>query len=263
MSRKTCPKCGRVYPSSYRGCPYCSPSGSRRRSPRNATPLEQIVSALRENKDRVFLLATAVFLLIAIFGMILSRCSDPAAAPKEPDKTQQDQQPAAPDPQQPETDPVVLTPDSLELYVGESAALTVSGGSEEIVWASSNEAVASVTDGTVTAVAVGSSTVTAASGAESAMCVVTVKEKTPEVELYLNRTDFTLRPGPGENEFQMQVKVRETRKVYEGTVVWSSADPSVATVSETGLVQRVGLGTTTVTATMGEKKLECIVRSKK
>ena len=77
------------------------------------------------------------------------------------------------------------------------------------------------------------------------------------MEVYLNRTDFTLRSG--ENEFQMKVKVKETRKDYEGEVKWASADAAVVTVSETGLVKRAGRGSTVISATIGEKVLECIV----
>lgn len=45
----------------------------------------------------------------------------------------------------------------------------------------------------------------------------------------------------------------------EKTIEWSSADPSIATVSETGLVTGVTKGTTIVIATCGEIKAECAI----
>lgn len=254
MSNKRCPQCGKSYPSTYGSCPYCSERGRRRRREPQG-PAEVLAGALRANGERIFLGVTAVFLIIAVFGMILTRCSagKPDPAPKPDDQVQQ---PEDQDPPPVET-PLAISNTTLSLAVGEPAALIVTGGGEPPVWSSSDEAVASIADGIVTANAAGTATITAACGTQQVTCVVTVREKDPEVEVYLNRTDFTLRAG---EEFQMQVKVRETRKVYEGGVVWSVEDPSVATVDETGLVKRVSKGITKVTATMGTKVLECIVR---
>ncbi len=254
MSNMRCPRCGKVYPSSYRSCPYCSKPGRRRRR-EPESPLTEIIVSLRENRERIFLGVTAVFLLMAILGMILTRCSkEPAPTPPPPDN--EVQQPDAADPPPPET-PLAISNSTLSLTVGEPAALIVTGGEEPPVWSSSDEAVASVADGIVTANAAGTATITASCGTRQVTCVVTVKEKDPDVEVYLNRTDFTLRAG---EDFQLQVKVRETRKVYEGGVIWSVEDPGVAAVDETGLVKRVSKGVTKVTATMGTKVLECIVR---
>lgn len=253
MSNKRCPRCGRSYPPSYGSCPYCSEGSRRRRPPENL--IDRIVRILRQDGERIFLVCTAVFLAIALLGMILTRCSGGSEPKPVPDSDTQP--PEAEDPLPPK-DPLAVSNPTLALTVGEAAVLTVTGGEEPPVWTSSDEAVASVADGRVTANAAGTATITAASGTERAVCVVTVKEKDPDVEVYLNRTDFTLRPQ--DIDFQMEVKVRETRKPYEGSVIWSIEDPSVATISETGLVVKVSKGTTKVTATMGTKTLECIVR---
>ncbi len=256
MSDKRCPQCGKRYSSSYRSCPYCSGRSRGRRSAPDS-PIDQIAAFFQQNGERVFLGVTAFFLLIALLGMVLTRCSGNPEPGSDPDDTQPSD--AATDPQ-PETEPLVISKQTLALTVGESAALTVEGGADQegaTVWTSSNEDVVSVVDGVVTANASGAATVTAARGSEQAFCTVTVKEKDPDVEVYLNRTDFTLRAG---ENFQMQVKVKDTKKVYTGSVVWSVEDPGIATVSETGLVERVSKGTTKVIATMGSKTLECIVR---
>ena len=46
----------------------------------------------------------------------------------------------------------------------------------------------------------------------------------------------------------------------DSPVTWASKNTSVVTVSDTGLVTRVGSGTTKVTATVDGRTLECTVR---
>ena len=69
----------------------------------------------------------------------------------------------------------------------------------------------------------------------------------------LSSEDFTLTAGAS-----TQLKVTGT----DAAVVWSSKDPTVAVVGESGLVTAINPGTTTVTATVGGKTLESIVRVK-
>ena len=238
MSNKRCPRCGKSYPSSYRTCPYCSEQGRRRRREPEG-PLEIIAALLRENGNRIFLGITAVFLIVAVFGMVLTRCStEPSPAPT-PNSGDTQQQPEDEDPPPVET-PLTISNTTLSLAVGEPAALIVTGSEEPPVWSSSEDAVATIADGIVTAHAAGTATITAACGTQTVTCVVTVREKDPDVEVYLNRTDFTLTATPGSDSFQLQVKVRETRKVYEGGIIWSVEDPSIAAVDDTGYVTREG-----------------------
>lgn len=58
----------------------------------------------------------------------------------------------------------------------------------------------------------------------------------------------------------MKVTVKGTRDLYDGEIVWTSQDTNVVSISQDGLVERVGRGTTTVTAIIGDMTLECIVR---
>ena len=135
----------------------------------------------------------------------------------------------------------------------------MTGGSGDITWTSSNEAVATVEGGSVTGVSAGTATITAASGEESVSCTVTVtggsgggSDTGSAGGVSLNRTDFTL--SPSDIPWQMKVIGDYT------SVTWSIADTSVATVSDTGLVTRVGPGNTTLTAVVDGKTLTCIVR---
>ena len=69
---------------------------------------------------------------------------------------------------------------SLEQYREEKliATLTPAEATTQIVWTSSNEEIATVTDGLVKAIAIGEATITAKAGEFTATCVVTVSEAT-------------------------------------------------------------------------------------
>lgn len=249
MTSQRCPRCGRRYPSSYRRCPYCA--GERRNDQRRrpaSLPL-RILEYVRQNNTRIFVGGAAFFLCIAVLGMLLTQCGKPKEK-TEPDPVRT-VQPA----------PLTISQATASLEVGETAELSVSGGFDTLIWTSSDETVASVENGRVTAVAAGTAEITVSTGADSVSCTVTVKAPPPvsRPDLALNRTDFTIRPGDP-TPVQMKVRIKGTREDYTGEVVWASQDTSVVTVSETGAVERAGRGTTIVTATAEGQTLECIVR---
>lgn len=252
MSVRKCPRCGRQIPSNYRECPYCAQQRSgRRRQP--ASRFEQLVLYVRKNNTRIFVSGAAFFLCIALLGIILTECSgkkDPQkdGTPKEPVHTQT------------EWKPLALSQTTAAVNVGESVTLVPSGSFDTLSWTTSDAAIATVNNGRVIGAAAGIVTITASTGVESVSCTVTVAQPitASQFDLALNKTDFTLRAN--DPPFQMKVRIRGTRDEYEGEVTWTSQDPSVATVSETGLVERVGKGTTTITASADGQTLECTVR---
>ena len=85
---------------------------------------------------------------------------------------------------------LTLDQTSVALYKGQSAYLTVavtpSNATETVTWSSSDNSVATVSDGVVTAVGGGTATITAAAGGMSANCTVTVTEITSPVTLDVN-----------------------------------------------------------------------------
>ena len=252
MNSRRCAKCGRQYPSSYRKCPYCS--GQERGSRRPVSLSEQFLAILRQREARLFVTASLVFLCIAILGMLITRCSQPEAA--EPDAPQAPVQ-TAPQP----VIPLHLSQSTVTLQAGEAVVVSAAGNFDTLIWTTSNADVASVNSGTITGKAAGTAVITASTGVDSVTCEVTVTEPPAPVnqfELALSSTDFTLRPG--DQPVQMKVRIKGTRDIYEGEVIWSSQNVNVATISETGLVERVGKGTTTVTAEADGQVLECIVR---
>lgn len=251
MSVRKCPRCGRKIPPNSRECPYCAQQRSgRRRQP--ASRLEQFVRFVQKNNAQVFVSGASFFLCIALLGMILTQCSSKTDVkdkepPKEPDA-------------QTVWKPLELSQTAAAVNVGESVTLVPSGSFDTLIWTTSDSSIATVNNGRVIGVAAGIVTVTASTGVESVSCTVTVAQPitASQFELALNKTDFTLRAN--DPPFQMKVRIKGTRDEFEGEVVWTSQNTSVATVSETGLVERAGKGTTTITASADGQTLECTVR---
>lgn len=144
----------------------------------------------------------------------------------------------------------------------DSIPLTASGGSGSYTWSSSDESIATVdADGKVSAVSAGQATITVTDGSGKGTCMVRVKGGTSSGQTTttpsgsapkLSSTDFTTRVGGPD----VQLKVSGTTS----SVTWASKNTGIATVSGSGVVKAVSAGTTTITATVDGKVLECIVR---
>lgn len=152
---------------------------------------------------------------------------------------------------------VTLTRDSLTLYAGERAALGVrispeNATEQTVLWESSDEAVAEVSDGTVTAKKPGAAAILAASGGKYACCAVRVREAEAPVEtVTLSQTALTLKPG---ETAALTATVRPAGA--DQTVVWYSADPETACVAG-GEVVAICAGTTEIAAIAGGVKAAC------
>lgn len=164
---------------------------------------------------------------------------------------------------------LALSQNACELYPGESAEIvasvlpTFADGDKTVSWKSSAPGVATVADGLVTAVAEGSATITASVGSLSAVCTVTVlhvdvPEPVVEVEsITLSAEELKLTVG----ESAALTATVNPSNATDQTLVWSSSDPGVATVSG-GTVTAVGLGSATITVTAGGKSASCTVTVK-
>lgn len=158
---------------------------------------------------------------------------------------------------------ISVNPESATLYVGgesmtlQATVLPEDADSKEVVWASSDNAVAKVdAKGKVSPVAEGTAVITAtAKGTDkSASCTVTVTYK--EVEsVAVSPSTMTLYIGE-KGTLTAQVLPDYAK---DKTVTWSSADETVATVSQTGVVTAVALGTVEISATAGQKSGKCTV----
>ena len=108
---------------------------------------------------------------------------------------------------------------------------------KEIVWTSADPSVATVTDGVVTAVGAGSTTITATTvdGGFVASCLVNAKDPNLE-DLKISRTSAYLSTG-------MTIQL-----TAEEAVTWLSDQSSIATVTEDGLVTAVARGEANIIA---------------
>lgn len=113
-----------------------------------------------------------------------------------------------------------------------------------IVWHSDNTNVASVNQsGVVTAVGVGSATITAYADGKSDTCTVTVDKKAvTKVTLSATTTSIKL-----EDTLSLDATISPSDATYPD-VTWTSSDSSVVTVDANGWVTAVGLGDATVQA---------------
>ena len=157
---------------------------------------------------------------------------------------------------------ITLDKSSLTLNEGEYETLTATVKPDDatdktITWKSDNDKIAAVdANGKVTAVAAGSTTITAKAGEKSATCSITVNEKKVEVtEITLNKTTLSLIIG----DIETLVATVKPDNASDKTVTWSSNDKTIATVDANGKVTAVAEGTATITAKAGEKSAVCSV----
>ena len=158
---------------------------------------------------------------------------------------------------------VSLNKSSTSITVGstETLAATVAPAeatTKTVTWTSSDETVATVADGVVTAVKKGTATITVRTvdGGFTATCAVTVNN-VAVTSVTLNKPSTALYVGETETLTATVAPAEATVK----TVSWSSSNTSVATVSA-GKITTKAFGTTTITATStddGTKYGECVV----
>lgn len=116
---------------------------------------------------------------------------------------------------------------------------TVNGtevSASNVTWSTSDKSIAKVENGKVTAVAVGSATITAKVNGVSKTCKITVKKPTISV----SPTNVTVKKG---KTATLTTTVRPT----SGTPSYSSSDKKIATVSSAGVVTGVKAGDVTIT----------------
>ncbi|MBQ0026342.1 MAG: Ig-like domain-containing protein [Lachnospiraceae bacterium] len=146
---------------------------------------------------------------------------------------------------------VTLNKTTTVIYAGSTEKLTATvtpsdASNKNVTWKSSNESVATVSsDGTVTAVAAGTATitVTTADGGYTATCTVTVTN-VAVTGVTLNKTALKLNVGSSETLTTTIAPSNASNK----KVTWSSDKTSVATVSSDGKVTGVAAGEATITA---------------
>jgi uncharacterized protein YjdB len=121
-----------------------------------------------------------------------------------------------------------------------------------VTWNSSNNAVATVSpDGLVTGVSVGVVVITATSEGQSGTASAEVTGAPPPAPV----ASVTMSPSSVSIEVGATAQITATPRDAQGNplagrvVTWSSSNPSIASVSASGLITGVTVGNTTVTAT--------------
>lgn len=128
---------------------------------------------------------------------------------------------------------------------------SVTGRSSSVKWISSDNKVASVNKGKVTAKKVGTATITATANGVSDSVTVTVEDFLPTIKL--NQSNYVLYTNKG-NTLNLKATVDGKNK----TVSWSSSNDAVATVNK-GKVTAVSEGEAIISATANDVTAECLI----
>ena len=146
---------------------------------------------------------------------------------------------------------IELSQTSITIYNGQTETITATvypstANNTGIIWTSSNTSVAKVsTNGVVTGIAQGSTTITATAkdgSGVSASCSVEVKQYISGISL--SKSSISLNEGQTET----LIATVSPNNANNQTLTWNSSDESVAKVDQTGKVTAVSKGTATIRA---------------
>ena len=159
---------------------------------------------------------------------------------------------------EPEFGMVVLSPPEVTLETGDTLqfeAVAFNSYGETVpaaalTWASSDPAAGTIDDdGVFTALAAGTTTVTAASGDIAGTAVVTVSSDEPVLSrIAITPPAITLNAGD-EETFVATAYDQHGTAMPADAVAWASSDPAAGTIDDGGLFIALDAGTTTITAT--------------
>ena len=151
-----------------------------------------------------------------------------------------------------------MNPPSASIFVGKTSTITatpkdadgatVTGKS--VTWTSSDQSIASVSGGVVTAVKPGNATITAAVGSVQGQTTVAVMAPVATVEL--SPATATIVIG-GTQQLTATLKDAGGTVLTDRTVTWTSDNDLIASVSTTGLVTSKSVGSANITATVEGK----------
>ncbi|WP_240416348.1 Ig-like domain-containing protein [Paenibacillus periandrae] len=144
---------------------------------------------------------------------------------------------------------ITLDPSGLSLFAGQTAVLKAAVAPEDtsskaLVWSTSDPTVATVNDGTVTAVNKGNAIITVQTQDGSIKATAIVEVKIAAAKVSLEPSELNLLAG--------QTAVLKATVAPDDTsskaLVWSTSDASVATVNDDGTVTAVNRGNAVITA---------------
>lgn len=126
---------------------------------------------------------------------------------------------------------------------------------QTVTWSSSDPSIADVDQqGNVTGHKIGTATITAACGKFTATCDVTVVATIDNI--YLDQPEMALDRG---TNGQLTVSYEPPDTTDDKTVAWTSSNPEIATVDDSGKVTAISAGDATITAKVGTHTATCNV----
>ncbi len=144
------------------------------------------------------------------------------------------------------TEATIKMDETVTLKATVTAKDTTKDCTDSVIWGSADEKIATVKDGVVTPVALGTTTITVTAGDKTAECKITVAA-TPVEKITLAADPTTITVGD-----TMTIAATVTPDdATDKTVTWTSSDEKVATVAD-GKVTAVAAGKTTITATAND-----------
>jgi len=159
---------------------------------------------------------------------------------------------------------ITLSQTTATVGIGQTLVLTATilpenATNQNLIWTSSNPAVASVLNGTIIGLTAGTATITATTqcGNITASCAVTVEQVVPVVHIELDRTSATMHTIG--DMLHLTATVFPENATNQ-TVTWLSTNPAVATVVD-GLVTAVSFGNANIVATSqdGNRSAVCAI----
>lgn len=166
----------------------------------------------------------------------------------------------------PAVDRVAVAPLTGDIPLGSSRQLAAnvldrSGNAiagRPVTWSSSNSAIATVSiTGLVSAVALGRATITASVESKQGTSTIDVVDPVASVRI-TPPVPQTLRIG-GKVQLSAQGLNAAGQPLAGRTTTWFSSNPNVATVSSTGEVSAIGVGTATITAEIEQRTAQTAV----
>lgn len=145
-----------------------------------------------------------------------------------------------------------LAKESANVNLNGSAYISYTGGTGVVEWKSSDDSIATVENGTVKGHKIGTATITATRGEETATCEINVVYALITIGGNANdhvySVNLVLNEHPSENLYAT-VEDGNYEEVETAKVTWSSSDTNIVTVDEnTGTITGVKDGTATITA---------------
>lgn len=155
---------------------------------------------------------------------------------------------------------ISLSVNNKKIFIGDTFVIEViynpyNATNKAVTWNSSNKSVATVTNGKVKGVGVGTTTITAkTSNGKIATCKVTVEKRQSGnisvSSISLDKTKLSLEKG---NNYTLKVSISPSNATNK-TITWSSSDNNIATVTN-GKVVAKSVGNVTIKATSHNGKV--------